>query len=75
MCCVWHSTIASLDVDLQIKIIIDKSVLLLFAAVFLSIQIVFSIGILKAYKKIKALEKSEAKFLAQDNTIESDDEA
>jgi hypothetical protein len=80
MCCVWHSSISTVkfknDKNDELKIVIDRSVLLVFACVFITIQIVFSLNIYIAYRKIKEIEKSEAKFLAQtsEDTVEDDDD-
>lgn len=64
MCCVWHSSISTVDLDMPTKTVIDRSVLCVFATVFLTIQVIFGLNIVLAYRKIKEIEKSEAKFIA-----------
>lgn len=64
-CCVWHSTCSTLQLDMAEKTVIDRLVLLLFATAFLSIQVVFGVQIMISWRKIKEIEKAEAKFLKQ----------
>ena len=72
LCCVWHSTISSIELENSTKIIVDKIALCLFAMLFSSIQIIISIGILKAIQKVKALKKSESNFISQYGNEDSD---
>lgn len=61
----WHSSISTVNLDMPQKTVIDRLVLLLFASVFILIQIIFGIKIFISYNKIKEIEKAEAKFLKQ----------
>jgi len=63
MCCVWHSICASLDIDREIKFLLDKMVLGGFAIFFLSFQIIFGISILKASLRIKRIQQEDRKFV------------
>ena len=72
LCCVWHSTISSIELENSTKIIVDKIALCLFAMLFSSIQIIISIWILKAIQKVKALKKSESNFISQYGNEDSD---
>ena len=76
MCCVWHSSISAFNIDLSTKILVDKIVLCIFATVFMSIQISFSIIAYVAMSKIREIKKREEKFLNRNSgtEIESDDE-
>ena len=76
LCCVWHSCISSSNIELSTKVLIDKIVLCVFATIFLSIQIVFSINLRKSIRKTKEFEKREAKFISRhaEAELESDDE-
>jgi len=74
MCCVWHSSMASLSLPIESKIIIDKIGLGVFVCIFISIQIVFSIGIIRAYKELDEIKKAEANFINQLGPEDSDDE-
>jgi hypothetical protein len=65
---------ASLTIPIESKIIVDKIGLSVFVCIFISIQIVFSIGIIKAYKELDEIKKSEANFINQLGPDESDDE-
>jgi hypothetical protein len=75
MCCVWHSSLATMPIDLSVKKVYDKIALGCFACVFITIQIVFSIGIVVAYQKIKKIQKREQKFLRTQIISEVDDES
>jgi hypothetical protein len=74
MCCVWHSICSTLDMEYEKKYILDKVVLCMFATFFLSIQVVFSIGLVIAYRRIIKLKQLEKKFLAQHNLYEQEEE-
>ncbi|CAF0942644.1 unnamed protein product [Brachionus calyciflorus] len=65
LCCVWHSTIASIAVEMPTKIIIDKIVVGIFATIFITIQIVFSIRIFSAFRGLKQLKLKEERFIRQ----------
>lgn len=62
-----------MNVDMEKKIILDKIALACFACVFLSIQIVFAIGLIVAYQKVRRLKKREQKFLKQTQNEEEYD--
>ena len=74
LCCVWHSSISSIELENSTKIIVDKIALCLFAMFFSSIQIIISIGILKAIQQVKVLKKSESNFISQYGNEDSDDD-
>jgi hypothetical protein len=74
LCCVWHSTISSIDLENSTKLIVDKIAVCLFALLFSSIQIIISIGIIKAIQKVKVLKKSESNFISQYGNEDSDDD-
>lgn len=74
MCCVWHSTIASVSMEPTTKTFLDKIMLGVFASVFISVQVIFTIGIFSAYKKIQILKRKEASFIKQVGPDDSDDE-
>jgi hypothetical protein len=74
LCCVWHSSISSIELENSTKIIVDKIALCFLAMIFSSIQIIISIGILKAIQKVKVLKKSESSFISQFGNEDSDDD-
>ena len=75
LCCVWHSVLSSIDIDLGTKTVIDKIGLSVFAIVFLIIQLILCYLFYAGYKKIEKVKKTEIMFLSQSGPdIESDED-
>ena len=75
LCCIWHSTIASINMDTNLKIYIDQIALCVFALLFAAIQVVTIITILISYKKLDEYKRKEQNFMKFVSTEDSDDEA
>ena len=78
LCCVSHSTMASVKLDTAQRVFADKVVLAIFVFLFVLIQVIFGISLFVAYQKIRALKKRETQYmeLTKDTNfhLENDDE-
>ena len=62
LCCVWHATCASLHIDLEKKVFLDRIALCFFTTMYIVMQAVLIIIFWFSYKKIKILRISERTF-------------
>lgn len=63
ICCIWHSVIASLNLDLEERFYLDKIVLILFLLVFILIQFIFILSMWISYLKVKMVKEIEKQFV------------
>ena len=75
LCCIWHSSIASLNIiNADLKYLLDKIALGMFALFFLTIQLITVISVVVSYKKLKVYKENERNFLSKVEIDDSDDE-
>jgi hypothetical protein len=78
MCCVWNAIIASLKIDMSIKIKCDSVAMGIFCTSFILIQVSFATSLYMAFTKVKELKKREIQFIIDrahcDNDYDDDDD-
>jgi hypothetical protein len=60
---VWHSVCASLNMDIEMKFLLDKMILCSFACFFILFQVIFGISILRSSMRIKKIKEEDIKFV------------
>jgi hypothetical protein len=75
LCCVWHSFCASLSIDEKQKHQIDKIALYCFASFFFAVQLIFTIILMKSYRKKIKCKRDVMRLLKllDPITLEDDD--
>ena len=74
MCCVWHATCASLNIDIEKKIILDRIALSCLATSLFLIQGVLTISMWFSFRNLKGLKRSEELYKSLMNGSDEDDE-
>ena len=72
MCCVWHATCASLKIDTETKIILDRIALCCLASSMFLIQGILTLYMWFSFRKLKGFKKSEELYEKLINSSDKD---
>lgn len=74
LCCIWHATLSDLPLEPDVKVLADKIVLIVFACLYLMIQLVTATSIFLSYRKLDEFKKLDKKLLDSIAAEDSDED-